>query len=94
MLNEQLLSLSEAARSQPVRRNVSTLWRWVQRGVRGVRLQTILVGGRRYTSREALERFSMEVTAAADGKSPPARTPRQRQRDIEKAEAELAKAGI
>ena len=59
---ETLLGLSEAARTLPRGRNgkrlhVSTLHRWVGRGLRGVVLETIRVGGRRYTSTQALQRF-------------------------------------
>ena len=91
---EELLSLSEAAKVTPGRPHVSTLWRWQKRGVRGVRLSTVIVGGRRFTSREAIEQFIAATTAAANGEAPPVRTPRQRQRAIDAAERELAKAGI
>jgi len=92
--SEHLLTLTEAAKTLPGRVALSTIWRWMQRGVRGVRLQTVLVGGLRYTSREALQRFVEATTAAADGQPIPARTSRQRQKAIEQAERELAKAGI
>jgi hypothetical protein len=55
--NEFLLTISAAAKSLPSRPHISTVWRWIQRGVRGVKLETYLIGGRRFTSREALERF-------------------------------------
>jgi hypothetical protein len=94
LTGETLLTLAEAARSLPGRPHLSTLQRWRLRGVRGVKLETILVGGRRVTSQEAIERFAAATTAAADGSSLATRTSRQRQRDIDRAEAELAKAGI
>jgi len=47
----------------------STLHRWRLRGTRGVKLETLLVGGTRYTSVEALNRFFATTTAAADGES-------------------------
>jgi len=43
---ETLLSLLDAAKQLPGRPHVSTLYRWRIRGVRGVRLETVLVGGR------------------------------------------------
>src|SRR3989442_321478 len=97
--NEQLLPLSAAARELPSRSgargiNVSTVWRWSLRGVRGVRLETALIGGIRMTSREALARFFSRTTAAADGTIQTIRTPKQRQRAIEAAERELSEAGI
>jgi hypothetical protein len=86
---ETLLSLPDAAKALPNRPHTSTLHRWRLRGVRGVKLETCLIGGRRFTSQEALERFTGSTTAAADGEPMPVRTPARRARDIEKAEAEL-----
>lgn len=57
MIDESLITLTEAARSLPNKPHVATLYRWMSRGVRGIRLRTFLVGGRRYTSREALDEF-------------------------------------
>ena len=47
----------------------STVHRWRLRGTRGVRLETILAGGTRYTSVEALNRFFAATTVAADGET-------------------------
>jgi len=47
--------------------SLSTLHRWQRRGVRGVRLETVLVGGVRYTSREALNRFVSTITRRGEG---------------------------
>jgi hypothetical protein len=91
---EQLLSFPQAAGCLPSRPHICTLHRWRLNGISGVRLETVRIGGRRFTSREALERFNAAVTAAADGSPSSTRTPRQRQRDIERAEKELGKAGI
>jgi hypothetical protein len=91
---EHMLTITSAARELPGKPHVSTLWRWINRGVRGVRLSTIMVGGTRYTSREALQTFCEATTAAADGTATPSRTSKQRQRDIDRAERELSEAGI
>lgn len=37
--------------------HIATIWRWVLHGVRGQRLPTILVGGRRYVLKSDLEAF-------------------------------------
>src|SRR5436190_235143 len=76
LLAETLIPFSQAARELPGRPHRATLHRWRSRGVRGVKLETCLVGGRRFTSYEAIKRFSVEVTAASDGLPPPALTPR------------------
>ena len=94
MNHEHLMSFSAAAKSLPGRPNIATLWRWRTRGVRGVILESILIGGRRFTSREALERFSERITAIANGEPAPHRTNRQRAAAIGQAERELKNAGI
>jgi hypothetical protein len=92
--SETLLTFAEAVHTLPGRPHLSTLHRWRLRGVRGIRLETCLIGGRRFTSREALERFSAATTAAANGEPPPIRTSRQRERDQRQAEADLAREAI
>jgi hypothetical protein len=62
LINEEVLSLSQATRSLPRLRkgrpvNNSALWRWSTIGFRGIRLETAKLGGRNVTSREALNRF-------------------------------------
>lgn len=57
MIDEELMTLAQAAKKLPHGPHVATLYRWMSRGVRGVRLRTCLIGGRRYTSQEALDEF-------------------------------------
>jgi hypothetical protein len=87
---EHLLSMTEAAKLLPGRPNVATLWRWRTSGCRGHRLETILFGGRRYTSREAIARF----VAAINGEPVRAETPRQRERAISRAEKRAEQLGV
>ncbi|MEI8374425.1 MAG: DUF1580 domain-containing protein [Planctomycetota bacterium] len=94
-LQDKLLSLTQASQSLPGRPHVSTLWRWYKRGVRGVRLETIVIAGRRYTSLAALEDFAAASTSAANGLAAgPMPTPRQRQAAIARVERELAEGGL
>ena len=86
--------LFPVAPSRPHRDDPLPFASWRLRGVRGNKLETILIGERRYTSQEALERFAARTTAIASGEQLPVRTSRQRQRSIEEAERELAKDGI
>jgi hypothetical protein len=65
ILNEQLLRLNEAAKRLPGQPHRSSLERWTHDGVRGRRLETVLIGGRRYTSLEALQRFAAATSAAS-----------------------------
>lgn len=70
-LNEDIITLAAAASEIPGRSgrglNGCTIWRWHARGIRGIRLETLMIGGIRYTSREALQRFFAATTAAAEG---------------------------
>ena len=91
---ENLVSLTDAAKTLPGRPNVTTIWRWRNRGVRGVKLETILSGGRRFTSIEALRRFQDQVTAVADGAPVRSETPRQRERAISQAEKQAEQLGV
>ena len=61
-LNESLISFAEAAKRLPGRPHVNSLHRWRLRGVRGVRLESVLIGGKRFTSVEALQRFAQGCT--------------------------------
>ena len=88
-LNEDLISLSQAARELPGRPHLSTIWRWTTRGVRGVVLETLVVAGRRFTSHEALQRFVAATTAAATRAAPAVSVSGRRIQDIEQAEREF-----
>lgn len=94
LMSESLLTFSQATKYLPGNPHISTIHRWRLRGVRGHKLESILVGGRRFTSRQALERFAAKTTAAADGEQPPISSPRQQRRAYETADRELREAGI
>ena len=92
---ETLLTLRDVTRFLPGKTHISTVHRWRLRGVRGVRLETCLIGGRRYTSREALARFVAATTAAAaSGNAPDVSMSKARARAVCQAETELDQAGI
>lgn len=74
LIDEQLVSMTAAAQQLPRRPHVATLHRWRTRGIRGVQLEAALVGGRWYTSQEALRRFIAATTHAAT-QSPEAPAP-------------------
>ena len=61
-LTEARLSIGGAARKAEV--SLSSGWRWVLKGVRGVRLRTVLVGGRRYVLVSDLDAFLAELNLA------------------------------
>lgn len=67
VLDQELMPLAEACKRLPGRPNLATLWRWRTVGVRGVKLATVLVGGRRMVSPAMLNAFCLAVTAAGEG---------------------------
>jgi hypothetical protein len=89
---EQVVSLSEATKIVPPRNGkrvaFTTLLRWTQRGIRGVKLESLRVGGTLCTSKEALQRFF-----AALSEQPQQATP-SRQKRVDKAVAELTARGV
>lgn len=92
LLDEQALTLNEAAKI--TRSSLASVWRWCLKGVRGVELESYVIGARRYTTREAVERFISRTTAVATGTPPPERTRRQANAAVRQAHAELSRDGI
>lgn len=90
--NENVVSLTEAAKRLPVRRagkrpHVATLYRWAGRGLRGVKLETIQVGGTMCTSTEALQRFFDQLSPSTG--VPDKHPSRSRARQIKDAAQQL-----
>lgn len=55
---EKPLSLKDACLHRMLHRpNISTVWRWITAGTRGVKLESVLIGGQRFTTDEAIQRF-------------------------------------
>jgi len=91
---ETIFPVSEAPEHIPGRPSKASVWRWVLTGVGGIKLESILIGGKRFTSAESIQRFCDRRTAAADGDTPPVRTSRQREQAIQHAERACEQAGI
>jgi hypothetical protein len=91
---ETIVSISEARQHVPGQPSVPTLWRWVLSGTRAGKLESVLIGGRRYTSIEAIQRFAHQSTAGADGKAVTTQTAAQRKLAIQQAEAACDRDGI
>lgn len=87
--SETLVPVNEVPRLLPCRStgkkiHISAIYRWAQRGIRGVRLDVVRIGGTSYTSREALQRFA-EGISSQPGHDDDTPTPRARQREVELA---------
>jgi hypothetical protein len=57
LVHETLVSRTKACKEFPVTCSSSALERWWRHGSRGVVLESILICGKRYTSKEAIARF-------------------------------------
>lgn len=92
--SENIITLAEACRRVPPDGvSTATMARWIQRGVRGVKLETIAIGGRRLTSEEALSRF-FAAQNSHDAPAAPVITAAQRRRQSESARQELVRMGV
>lgn len=94
---ENLIPLRDVPRCLPLRPNgkrlhISAVYRWTLRGVKGIRLETVKIGGTTYTSREAIQRFSERLTGVAPAGTPVNPVSRGRQRQLEQANAAVAQA--
>ena len=96
VLTETVLTFAEAAEACPTiagkKPSAKTVYSWADTGVKAgnakVTLETARVGGRRVTSREALERFFAATAVSASG-APVERSPATRRKSSEKAVAYL-----
>ena len=77
LMAEDRLSITAASR-EIFGVNPATVWRWSLRGCRGVRLESLLVGGVRFTSRQACDRFlaALNGSLTPQPSKPPSRTSR------------------
>ncbi len=95
---ETPLSMRSATKESCLRRDgrkphVASLFRWASTGVRGVVLETCRIGGGSIcTTRPAILRFIHRLSNPAAEQTE--RSPADRRRAFERAEAELARAGI
>jgi len=93
---ERPISFNQAAAYLPFgyRPSLSTWWRWSRHGIGGIILETLKIGGKRYTTAGAIQRWVSALSAATNGEPSRHRTPAQRQREHDRAAAELAADGI
>ena len=92
LITETLIAFAAAAREFPGRAVcIQTLHRYRLNGVRGVKLASCMIGGRRYTSREAVARF---VVAQNTAEPPPAISKQQRAKQSAAARRELERYNV
>ena len=88
LLSETRISFATLAREQDV--SLPTVWRWSQRGIRGFVLESFNLGAKKFTTREAFQRW----VSLTNGEPVQPRSSRQRAADQSRAKAALAAAGI
>ena len=90
---ETIISVDDAAKHvskiNGKKRNRSVILRWINRGVSGVRLSAIRIGGDLHTSREALNRFLNESQAAKTKRHSQATSAGIRRSSLERQAEEL-----
>jgi hypothetical protein len=101
---EQIIGFAEAGRSTPNGRggtvSPETVWRWASRGVldkagENVRLESVRIGGRFVTSKEAIQRFFMAINETPEPEQKkPTRTPTKRKAASDRAAKKLESAGV
>ncbi len=69
--SEKVFPINAVRQHIPGRPSPSTLYRWFTRGARGARLETLVVGGKRFTSHEAVKRFIERTTENSPGACAP-----------------------
>ena len=95
VVDSDCLTFTAAAKISPGRPHAGTVYRWHSRGVSGIKLQTIRIGGRRYTNRAWLEEFFEAVTRASDASvNPHDKLADKREAEIRAAEDDLSAAGF
>lgn len=91
------ITLTQLARQEGVA--PSSTWRWATKGVRGIRLPTVMVGAKkRVTTRNVFVNWCEQLTAMAKDQAVPDETTAQLRTDeasrAERAEAELKRLGL
>ena len=86
-LAENLNRINQVPKHLPGRPDVSTVYRWLNSG----KLESVMIGGRRWTSLEAIARF---VDCSTNGSATPSEVSERRKQEIAKAEAKLEASGI
>ena len=87
---EALVPWQQVAKHVPGQPHISTLHRWRLKGIKGRRLETLSIGGRRFSSLQAISRFITALNAADAPSATPSFTATQRQKMSDAARATLA----
>jgi len=90
LFDETLIPIAEACKQLPVPVSRSKIERMWRTGVRGVHLETVLIGDRRFTSKEAIRRF-LENSQGSQNKHPSEALIKPKRRVMTDEEVEAAR---
>jgi hypothetical protein len=88
LLTETRMTFAQLAQEQDV--SLPTCWRWSSRGIKGHVLESFSVGIKKFTTREAFERWIARI----NGEPIPSRSNRQCEREKMAAKRNLHEAGL
>lgn len=94
--NETVVTFTDVTKNLKTRPHLSQVYRWAERGIGGVKLEYIQMGGKRCTSTEALQRFFAALTdkSAKRTKSPSSHSADSAKRELVAAGIEVGGGGI
>lgn len=92
--SEKIIPVVKVPDLLPSRPHISTVWRWINCGIGGKKLETFRIGGKRYTSSEAIHRFVKALTLAGDDKTSVSSIQSLHLKAKQRAEQELDDEGL
>lgn len=88
----ELIPISKAGNYIPGRPSRATVWRWVLRGAKGHRLESVFVGSRRYVTRDSIAAWLAAINSEQSSRSRV--TDEQRERQARQAVDALRRRGL
>ena len=90
LTQEELVPVRDVPKHLPPRPtgkrvHISAVYRWLLRGIRGVRLESLKIGGTTYTSKEALQRFADQLSSPTRDPGTTPATTLTRKKQIDRA---------
>lgn len=69
-IDATLIAISDVPSFLPAKQgrrlHISAVYRWMQKGIKGIKLDYVTIGGTRFTSPEALQKFAEQITKVRD----------------------------
>ena len=82
VLSESVIPLNDVVKYLPFQTSIATVQRWIRRGASGAVLETARMGSRRFTSKEAVQRFLVAQNEPVKPQAAPPKSPMSK-RDLD-----------